>query len=156
MWSKYIDKLSCKNDRLGFILSKVHAQSLCLLFFIFSPNDSPLKTMKMLFILSERLSLLLKYSSFQVFVFPSASLLFPVSHCFRGWSKINLKVYDVINCLYKNLKITHVWYLQKEKRSDIETFSIYWVFNKEHFFMEKSCRKCPLEATPKPLFNFAK
>ena len=24
---------------------------------------------------------------------------FPISHCFRGWPKINLKVYGVINCL---------------------------------------------------------
>ena len=38
-----------------------------------------------------------------IFVFPS-SPLFPhaVSHYFRGLSKINLKVYDVINCLNKN------------------------------------------------------
>ena len=36
-----------------------------------------------------------------------------VNHCFRGWSKINVKVYDVIHCLNKNL-ITHfVWYLEQ-------------------------------------------
>ena len=40
----------------------------------------------------------------QVFVFPSSSLFLPVSHCFRGCLKINLKVHDVINCLNKNLK----------------------------------------------------
>ena len=39
----------------------------------------------------------------QIFVFPSSPLFLPVSHCFRDWSKINLKVYDVINCLNKNL-----------------------------------------------------
>ena len=45
------------------------------------------------------------------------SPLFPtVSHCFRDWSKINLNVYDIINCQNKNL-ITHfVWYLEKEKK----------------------------------------
>ena len=46
------------------------------------------------------------YQDIQIFVFPSSSLFLPFSHCFRGCSKINLKVYDVINCLNKNL-ITH-------------------------------------------------
>ena len=51
----------------------------------------------------------------QTFVFPSSPLFLPVSHCFRGWLKLNPKVYDVINYLNKNL-ITHfVWYLEKEK-----------------------------------------
>ena len=40
---------------------------------------------------------------FQNFVFPSSPLFLPVNQCFRDWSKINLKVYDVINCLNKNL-----------------------------------------------------
>ena len=70
----------------------------------------------------------------QVFVFPSSPLFLPVSHCVRGCLKINLKVYDVINCLNMNL-ITHfVWYLGKEKRYDIETLSIDRVLNKEHFY----------------------
>ena len=70
----------------------------------------------------------------QIFVFPSSPLFLPVSHCFRAWSKINLKVYDVINCLNKNLIIHLVWYLEKEKRCDIETLSIDRVLNKEHFY----------------------
>ena len=54
------------------------------------------------------------------FCFSTSSFFFPVGHCFRGWWKINLKVFDVISCLNKNL-ITHfVW----EKRCTIETFSI--------------------------------
>ena len=69
----------------------------------------------------------------QIFLFPSFPLILPVGHYFRGWSKINLKDYDVINCLNKN-SITHfVWYLQKEKRYDTETLSIDGVSNKEHF-----------------------
>ena len=73
-------------------------------FLFFSPNDSPSKTMK------------------SVFHF--------ISHCFTGWFKINHKVYDIINCLNKNL-ITHfVWYLGKEKRYDTETLSIDRVLNK--------------------------
>ena len=51
----------------------------------------------------------------QIFVFLSFPLFLPVSHCFRGWSKINLKVHDIINCVNKN-SITHfVWYLENKK-----------------------------------------
>ena len=70
----------------------------------------------------------------QIFVFQSSPLFPHVSHCFKDWSKINLKVYDVINCLNKNL-ITHIaWYIEKEKGYDIETFSIGRILNKEHFY----------------------
>ena len=37
----------------------------------------------------------------QFFVFPF--FFFPVGNRFRRWSKINLKVHDIINCLNKNL-----------------------------------------------------
>ena len=80
----------------------------------------------------------------QIFVSLSSSLFFPVSHCFGCSFKKNLKVYDAINCLNKNL-ITHfVWYLEKEIRCDIETLSIDRVLNKEHFYgkiMQKMCPK---------------
>ena len=57
-------------------------------------------------------------------VFPSSPLFLPVIHCFKGCSKINVKVTDVINCLNKNF-ITHfAWYLEKEKRYDIKTFRV--------------------------------
>ena len=83
----------------------------------------------------------------QIFVFPSSPLFLPVSHCFRAWSKINLKVYDNINCLNKNL-ITHlVWYMEKEKKYDIETLAIDRALNKEHFYekiMHKMCTKTHL------------
>ena len=50
--------------------------------------------------------------------------------------------------------ITHfVWYLEKEKCYDIETLSVYRVINRS-IFMEKSCRKCALKASPRSLFNF--
>ena len=89
----------------------------------------------------------------QIFVFLSSPLFLPVNHCFRGWSKINLKVYDIINCLNKNL-ITHfVWYLGKEKRYDSENLSIDRVLNKDNFY-GKSCRKCSPKASPRPLFSF--
>ena len=85
----------------------------------------------------------------QIFIFSSSPIIFPASHCFRGWSKKNLKVYHIIKCLNKNL-ITHfVWYIEKDVRCDIETLSIDRVLNKEHF-METSCRKCARKAIPRP------
>ena len=64
-------------------------------------------------------------------------------------------MYDVINRLNKNL-ITHfVWYLEKEKRYDIETLAIDTVLIR-NIFMEKSCRKCAPKASPRPLFYFGK
>ena len=80
----------------------------------------------------------------QSFVFSSSLPFFPVTHCLRGWSKKNLKIYDIINCLNKNL-ITHfVWYLEKEMRCDIETLFIVRELNMEHFFgkiMQNMCFK---------------
>ena len=95
---------------------------------------------KIFFISFQKLFSLSRYSDFCIFMFP----LFPtISKCFRGWSKINLKVYDVINCLNKNL--THfVWCLEKEKRYDIQNFSIDRLLNKEYFsgkVMRKMCTK---------------
>ena len=87
------------------------------------------------------------------FLFHPTSDLFSVGYCdcFRGRSKINLKVYDVINCLNKNLVTHFVLSLEKEKRYDIETLSIDRALNKE-----KSCRKYAPKASPKPIFNFGK
>ena len=43
-------------------------------------------------------------------------------------------MYDAINCRNKNV-ITHfIWYLEKEKRYDIEPLSIDRVLIKEHFY----------------------
>ena len=86
---------------------------------------------------------------------PSSPLFVLVGHCFRGWWKVNLKVYGIINCLNKNL-ITHVfWYLEKKKKHDIEILSIDRILN-EKYFHEKSCRKFALKAIPRSLFNFGK
>ena len=70
----------------------------------------------------------------QFFVFLPFPLFLPVGHCFRGWSKTNVKVHDIINCLNKN-SVTHfVWYLGKEKSYDNETLSLEGVSAKEHFY----------------------
>ena len=89
------------------------------------------------------------------FVFLSFSLFLLVSHCFRALSKINLKVYDVISCLNKNLITYFVWYLEKKERYDIETLSNDRTLNKEHFkskIIREMCTKS-LSQTP---FYFGK
>ena len=84
---------------------------------------------------------------FEIFKFLYIPLLlfFPVNHWLRGWLNINLKVYDVSNCLNKNTLITHfVLYIEKEKRYDIEPLSIDRVLSKKHFDgknMQKMCTK---------------
>ena len=108
--------------------------------FIFSPNDSPSKNEKcFLFHLESYL-----FSRYSKKIFLSFLLFLPVGHCFGGWLKRNLNIHHVINCLNKN-SITHfVWYLEKEKRYDIETLSIDGVSDKEHFYrkiMQKICSK---------------
>ena len=110
--------------------------------FYFSPNDSPSKTMRNIFFyFTEKALFVLEISIFYIFVF---RLFLPVSHCFRSWSKKNVKFYDVNNCLNKNLISYFVSYLEKEIRCDIETLSSDRVLNKEHFYgkiMQKMCTK---------------
>ena len=87
---------------------------------------------------------------FLIFVFQSSPLFLLVSHCFRVWSNINLIVCD-INCLNKNL-ITHfVWYLEKEKRYDIETLSADRVLNKKTFLWKNHAEDVHQKLVPDPL-----
>ena len=120
--------------------------------FLFNQMIALQKLWKMYFIWSKKLFC---SRDIKIFVFPFPPLFLPVSHWFRGCSKINIKFYGVINCLNKNL-ITHfAWYLEKEKRCSIGTLSVGRVLNKEHFYgkiMQKMCTK----VSPRPLFNFGK
>ena len=98
------------------------------------------KLWKMLFISFKKLFSFSRYSNFCLYF--RLPLFFFLSHCFRGWSKINHKFIDVTNCLNKDL-ITHfVWHLEKVKRYDIETLSIDGVLNKEHFYWKIMHRMC--------------
>ena len=100
--------------------------------FYFSPSDSPSKTMKKCFFISSKnLFSFSRYSNFCIFVLPPFSLS---AIALEGDSRKILKVYDVIICLNKNLITCFVWYLEKEIRCDIETFSIDRVLNTEHFY----------------------
>ena len=122
--------------------------SLCLLFFnkcLFFTKWKLFKNYKRcFFISSKKLFFFSRYSKFCISIFPSFSPCQRIRACFRAWSKINLKVYDIIKCLNKNL-ITHlVWHFEKEERYGIETLSIDRVLNKEHFYgkiMQKMCTK---------------
>ena len=108
--------------------------------FYFSPNHSPSKTMKNVLF---HLKISFRSQDIQIFVF-SSSHFFPVSQCLRGWSKKNLQIHDVINCLNKNLITYFAWHLEKEIGCDIETLSIDKELNKEHFYgkiMQKMCIK---------------
>ena len=120
--------------------------------FIFHQIIALQKLWKMFFISSKKLFSFSTCSNFCISVFPC---FLPVSHCFRYCSKTNVKVYGVINCLNKILTTDFVWYLEKEKGFDIELLSIDRVLNKG-YFMEKLCRKCPLKASPRSLFDFGK
>ena len=97
--------------------------------FYFTPEDSAFKTMNNFFLFYLKSSF--RSLDIQIFVFPSSNLFAPVSHCFSCWSKINLEIYDVINCLKKNLTtyfFFFFWYLEKKKSYDIDTLAIGRVF----------------------------
>ena len=142
-WSKFVTLAQgrhiyqWKNLRLFRLVSAIFYQ-----IFIFHQMIALQKLWKMFFLFHLKSSIC--FWDIQIFVFSSSLLVSLVSHCFRGWSKKNLKVYDVTNYLNKNL-ITHfVWYLEKEKTCDIETLSIDRELNKKHFYgkiMQKMCTK---------------
>ena len=95
---------------------------------------------KLFFISSKKSFSFSRYSIFYI----SFSPLFPVGHWFRGWSKVNPKVCDVINFLNKNLIPHFLWYLGREPMYAIKTLAIDRVLNKEHFYekiMQKMCTK---------------
>ena len=138
-----------------FLLNLIYLKLVSAIFhqiFIFHKMIALQKLWKIFFISSEKFFSFSRYPNFCIFGFPS---FFHVSHYSRGWSKKNLQVNDVINCLNKNWMVHFVWYLEKEIRCDIETLSIDRELNKKHY--EKACIKCaPKAASPRPLFNLAK
>ena len=110
-------------------------KKVCVRYFVFFHQMRVLqKLWEMLFIPSKKFISSLRYSNFCISVLPS-------------FSPSRALLYDVINCLNKNL-ITHfISYLEKKKRYGIE---VLW----SNIFMEKSCRKYTLKASPWPLFRF--
>ena len=131
-----------KNDQTFENKSLLKLVSAIFIIFLFFHQTVALqKQWKMFFIPSKKLFSFLRYSIFSISVLSSFSTC---GHCFRGWSKINLKVCDGINCPNKNSIAHFVWYFGKEKRYDNETLSIDEVSDKEHFYrkiMQKMCSK---------------
>ena len=83
----------------------------------------------MLFVSSKKLFSFWRYSNFCISIFPSFFYL-PLFYKMIVEDK---PVCDIINFLNKKL-ITHfVWYLENEKRHDIETLLIDRVLNKDCF-----------------------
>ena len=137
--SLLVGKIDDNADLAVFITEYSHLDSLkfvsAILYQIFISHQmiTLQKLWKMFFISSKKLFPFSRYSRY-------SPLFLLDSHCFRSWSKINLKIYDVINCQNKNL-ITH---FEKEKSCGIETLSIDRVLNKEHFYgniMQEICTK---------------
>ena len=53
-------------------------------------------------------------------------------HCWRRWSKLNPKVHKISIGCTRTFKPNFVWYLEKQNRFDIKTWSIYRVLGGVH------------------------
>ena len=62
---------------------------------------------------------------------------------------INLKANDIVSFLNKNLLTHFAWYLEMEKRYDIETFSTDRLVKKDYFY-GKIMQKIAPKASPRP------
>ena len=97
----HVDNLS--KDSFRELLTRIIPESLtlfkaCVQYFLFFHQMIALQKLgKLLFISSKKLFLVSRYSNFCISILPSFS---------TSQSLLNLKVYDVINCLHKNL-LTH-------------------------------------------------
>ena len=91
--------------------------------FYISLNDSPSKNMKNVFY----------FIAIAFFVLEIFKFLYFHPPLFFSLSVITLEI-DIINCLNRTSITYFAWYLEKEKRYDIETLSIDRALNKEHFY----------------------
>ena len=107
--------------------------------FIFHQMIALQKLWKVFFISSKKLFLFLRYSIFCIFVFPPFFSLSAIA------LEVDLrKILKVINGLNRNLITYFVWYLDKEKRCDIETLFLDRLLNTERFYgkiMQNLCTK---------------
>ena len=109
--------------------------------FIFHQMIAVQKLWKMFFVSSKKALFVLEIFKF-LYIRPS--LFFALSAIALEIDSRKMLVYDIINCLNKNLNTHYVWYLEKEIRCDIGTLSIDRVLNTEHFYgkiMQKMCTK---------------
>ena len=109
--------------------------------FIFHQMIAIQKLWKIIFVSSKKALFVLEIFKF-LYICPS--LFFALSAIALEIDSRKMLVYDVVNCLNKNLNTHYVWYLEKEIRCDIGTLSIDRVLNTEHFYgkiMQKMCTK---------------
>ena len=109
--------------------------------FIFHQMIAIQKLWKIIFVSSKKALFVLEIFKF-LYIHPS--LFFALSAIALEIDSRKMLVYDVVNCLNKNLNTHYVWYLEKEIRCDIGTLSIDRVLNTEHFYgkiMQKMCTK---------------
>ena len=109
--------------------------------FIFHQMIAIQKLWKIIFVSSKKALFVLEIFKF-LYICPS--LFFALSAIALEIDSRKMLVYDVVNCLNKNLNTHYVWYLEKEIRCDIGTLSIDRVLNAEHFYgkiMQKMCTK---------------
>ena len=109
--------------------------------FIFHQMIAIQKLWKIIFVSSKKALFVLEIFKF-FYIRPS--LFFALSAIALEIDSRKMLVYDVVNCLNKNLNTHYVWYLEKEIRCDIGTLSIDRVLNIEHFYgkiMQKMCTK---------------
>ena len=135
-----------KNDnKLKFILflSLLHS-TINLLLVKYVPVNSTVLLSAFYFILKAPLILLIFW-----FLYFLLFLFFEVIHCLKSWLKINLKVYDVINCWSKNFKklisweVRKIWYWSFNQL----TWNRYEIGNMFNMYNQKICSRSNYWAT---------
>ena len=99
---------------------------------------------------------LFRSQGIQISVSASCPVLRSVSHYSRKWSKINLKVYGIINYLNKNSKHILFAILRRKLVLILKLGQLIDYYEVRNISMEKVCRKYLPKASPRPLFNFVK
>ena len=88
-----------------------------------------------------------RYWDIQIFVFPSFPLFLQVDYCFGGPLQINLKVYDAVNCLNKNI-MTHCLISWEGKKVWHWHFVHRWSIKQKIFSWENHAEKLHKKLVP--------
>ena len=116
--------------------------------FIFHQMIAIQKLWKIIFVSSKKALFVLEIFKF-LYICPS--LFFALSAIALEIDSRKMLVYDVVNCLNKNLNTHYVWYLEKEIRCDIGTLSI-----DRAFLWKNHAENVHQKLAPGPFLNFAK
>ena len=88
-----------------------------------------------------------RYWDIQIFVFPSFALFLQVDYCFGGPLLINLKVYDAVNCLNKDI-MTHCLISWEGKKVWHWHFVHRWSIKQKIFSWENHAEKLLKKLVP--------